>query len=220
MSTTTQTQTDLPAGTFAGGHRPLQRRVRGSLRGRDVPRRGARLRRHARRRQARRLGPDREHHGQGGEPPGAPALPRVLRRRASPRRLVRRRPRAPDGDAVEATARSRSRASPSPAALKGTIIGPAVDHFGATRVGLKLETTVDRTDVRHELEHAAPERRAGARQRGHAQGRADPRRPGGVEPMRVLAISGSLATLRTTRPSSALSRRRRRRASRSSCGTG
>ena len=32
-----------------------------------------------------------------------------------------------------------------PATLTGTIVGPAVDHFGATRVGLKLETTVDRT---------------------------------------------------------------------------
>jgi len=29
--------------------------------------------------------------------------------------------------------------------LTGTINGPAVDHFGATRVGLKLRTTVDRT---------------------------------------------------------------------------
>jgi polyisoprenoid-binding protein YceI len=32
-----------------------------------------------------------------------------------------------------------------PVVLEGTIVGPAVDHFGATRVGLKLETTVDRT---------------------------------------------------------------------------
>jgi polyisoprenoid-binding protein YceI len=32
-----------------------------------------------------------------------------------------------------------------PAVLTGTIVGPTVDHFGATRVGLKLETTIDRT---------------------------------------------------------------------------
>ena len=32
-----------------------------------------------------------------------------------------------------------------PATLEGTIVGPTVDHFGATRVGLKLETVVDRT---------------------------------------------------------------------------
>jgi polyisoprenoid-binding protein YceI len=32
-----------------------------------------------------------------------------------------------------------------PATLTGTIVGPAVDHFGATRVGLKLSTVIDRT---------------------------------------------------------------------------
>jgi len=32
-----------------------------------------------------------------------------------------------------------------PATLTGTITGPAVDHFGANRVGLKLQTVVDRT---------------------------------------------------------------------------
>lgn len=32
-----------------------------------------------------------------------------------------------------------------PATLAGKITGPAVDHFGANRVGLKLQTTVDRT---------------------------------------------------------------------------
>ena len=33
-----------------------------------------------------------------------------------------------------------------PVTLTGTIVGPAVDHFGATRVGLELATTVDRTE--------------------------------------------------------------------------
>jgi polyisoprenoid-binding protein YceI len=32
-----------------------------------------------------------------------------------------------------------------PATLRGTATGPTVDHFGATRLGLKLETVVDRT---------------------------------------------------------------------------
>ena len=32
-----------------------------------------------------------------------------------------------------------------PVVLEGSIVGPAVDHFGATRVGLKLATTIDRT---------------------------------------------------------------------------
>ena len=33
-----------------------------------------------------------------------------------------------------------------PAVLEGTIVGPAVDHLGATRVGLKLTATIDRTE--------------------------------------------------------------------------
>jgi polyisoprenoid-binding protein YceI len=32
-----------------------------------------------------------------------------------------------------------------PVVLEGTIVGPTVDHFGATRVGLKLQTVIDRT---------------------------------------------------------------------------
>ena len=32
-----------------------------------------------------------------------------------------------------------------PVVLEGTITGPSVDHFGATRVGLELEATIDRT---------------------------------------------------------------------------
>ena len=33
-----------------------------------------------------------------------------------------------------------------PATLTGTITGPAIDHFGANRVGLALQTTIDRTE--------------------------------------------------------------------------
>ena len=32
-----------------------------------------------------------------------------------------------------------------PTTLSGTISGPTVDHFGATRVGFKLQTVIDRT---------------------------------------------------------------------------
>jgi polyisoprenoid-binding protein YceI len=32
-----------------------------------------------------------------------------------------------------------------PVVLEGTIVGPAVDHFGKTRVGLKLQAVIDRT---------------------------------------------------------------------------
>ena len=49
-----------------------------------------------------------------------------------------------DGDAVEIDGEITIKGITQPALLKGTIVGPAVDHFGATRVGLKLQTTVDR----------------------------------------------------------------------------
>ena len=49
-----------------------------------------------------------------------------------------------DGDAVEIDGEITLKGITQPAVLKGTIVGPAVDHFGATRVGLKLQTTVDR----------------------------------------------------------------------------
>ncbi len=50
-----------------------------------------------------------------------------------------------DGDSVEIDGEITIKGITKPAVLKGTIVGPAVDHFGATRVGLKLQTTVDRT---------------------------------------------------------------------------
>jgi polyisoprenoid-binding protein YceI len=51
-----------------------------------------------------------------------------------------------DGDAVEVDGELTLKGISRPATLKGTIVGPAVDHFGATRVGLELSTTVDRTE--------------------------------------------------------------------------
>jgi polyisoprenoid-binding protein YceI len=50
-----------------------------------------------------------------------------------------------DRDAVEIDGEITIKGITQPAVLKGTIAGPTVDHFGATRVGLKLQTTVDRT---------------------------------------------------------------------------
>jgi polyisoprenoid-binding protein YceI len=49
------------------------------------------------------------------------------------------------GDEVTIEGQVTIKGISQPATLTGTIVGPAVDHFGATRVGLKLETTVDRT---------------------------------------------------------------------------
>jgi len=50
-----------------------------------------------------------------------------------------------DGNAVVAHGEITIKGITQPAKLEGTIVGPAVDHFGATRVGLKLQTVVDRT---------------------------------------------------------------------------
>jgi polyisoprenoid-binding protein YceI len=50
-----------------------------------------------------------------------------------------------DGDDVEIDGNLTIKGITKPATLKGTITGPAVDHFGATRVGLKLSTVIDRT---------------------------------------------------------------------------
>ena len=49
-----------------------------------------------------------------------------------------------DGDNVEIDGEITIKGISQPAKLTGTINGPTVDHFGATRVGLHLETTVDR----------------------------------------------------------------------------
>jgi polyisoprenoid-binding protein YceI len=50
-----------------------------------------------------------------------------------------------DGDAVEIDGELTLKGIAKPATLAGTITGPAVDHFGANRVGFELETTIDRT---------------------------------------------------------------------------
>jgi polyisoprenoid-binding protein YceI len=50
-----------------------------------------------------------------------------------------------DGDKVEIDGEITIKGISQPAKLTGTITGPAVDHFGANRVGLHLQTTVDRT---------------------------------------------------------------------------
>ena len=50
-----------------------------------------------------------------------------------------------DGDNVEIEGDLTMKGITKPATLKGTATGPTVDHFGATRLGLKLETVVDRT---------------------------------------------------------------------------
>jgi len=51
-----------------------------------------------------------------------------------------------DGDAVEIDGDLTMKGITKPVTLHGAITGPAVDHFGATRVGLGLQGTIDRTE--------------------------------------------------------------------------
>jgi polyisoprenoid-binding protein YceI len=50
-----------------------------------------------------------------------------------------------DGDKATVEGEITLKGITRPVTLEGTITGPAVDHFGKTRVGLKLETVIDRT---------------------------------------------------------------------------
>jgi polyisoprenoid-binding protein YceI len=51
-----------------------------------------------------------------------------------------------DGDRATVDGEITMKGITRPATLEGTIVGPTVDHFGKTRIGLKLETVVDRTE--------------------------------------------------------------------------
>ncbi len=51
-----------------------------------------------------------------------------------------------EGDTVEFDGDLTIKGITKPVTLTGTITGPAVDHFGANRIGLALETTIDRTE--------------------------------------------------------------------------
>jgi polyisoprenoid-binding protein YceI len=59
-----------------------------------------------------------------------------------------------DGDNVTVEGEVTIKGITKPATLSGTITGPAIDHFGANRVGLKLETTIDRTQ--HDIKWNMP----------------------------------------------------------------
>jgi polyisoprenoid-binding protein YceI len=51
-----------------------------------------------------------------------------------------------DGDAVVIPGELTLKGVTNPVELRGAITGPVTDAFGGTRLGLDLETTVDRTD--------------------------------------------------------------------------
>ena len=50
-----------------------------------------------------------------------------------------------DGDQARVVGEITLKSITQPVVLESTITGPAVDHFGSTRVGLKLQTVIDRT---------------------------------------------------------------------------
>ena len=50
-----------------------------------------------------------------------------------------------DGDKVEIDGEITIKGITQPAKITGTVNGPSVDHFGATRIGFGLETKLDRT---------------------------------------------------------------------------
>jgi polyisoprenoid-binding protein YceI len=50
-----------------------------------------------------------------------------------------------NGDQLEVEGQITIKGITKPTTLHGTIVGPTVDHFGKNRVGLSLETTIDRT---------------------------------------------------------------------------
>ncbi len=51
-----------------------------------------------------------------------------------------------DGDKATVDGEITLKGITRPVTLEGTIVGPTVDHFGKTRIGLKLETVIDRTE--------------------------------------------------------------------------
>lgn len=59
-----------------------------------------------------------------------------------------------DGDSVTLDGEITIKGITKPVTLTGTITGPAIDHFGANRVGFKLETTIDRTE--HDIKWNMP----------------------------------------------------------------
>src|SRR5581483_5052719 len=171
----------------------LVRDLRDPVPRRRLPGRGAERRRDARgrgrRRAARRTRPDVGDRREGREPLGAPAGPGLLRRPSLPGAPVRGRPAA-----VRGRPRRGRRGAQGPRRhprrrARRLELGPAHRRLRTRAHRAQALDDVRPHRVRPRLEPAAAERRAGARERRHAERRALLRE--GVA-MRILGISGSL----------------------------
>jgi hypothetical protein len=116
---------------------PLARHVRGRLLGRQqLPRQLSRLRRHAPGRLARGLGEGRIRRRQGR---AAQRFPEITFKATE---LTR-----DEDDTVSGKGELTIKGVTQPITLTGTIApAPATDPFGRERLGLKLESSIDRTD--------------------------------------------------------------------------
>src|SRR5215207_5554807 len=193
---TTERNPNEPGNAAGSPHRhlerrqdPFHRRVLRSIHGRQLPGHVLRFRGSPPRRNAERDRGGRKRRGEGPEPHGAPAEPRLLRRRALPAaqlqgerdHAVRRR--AHDRRRADAEGPDRAGRDPRPHQRSGS--RPV--RRRAARAPARGQGRPDQ--VRAELEQPAPERRPGAGQRGHDHRR---RATGEGDLMRVLGISGSL----------------------------
>ena len=185
MSTTEQTQQGIPTGTWQADTVHSSVALRGPLRGRDVHRRGHRLRGEPRRRQARRLGQDREHQGQGREPrrrtcsPPSSSTPSGTPSSASPAATS-----SATATRSRSTARSRSRASRSRRRSRHDRRPDRRPLRRDPRRARSSRRRVDRTKFDMNWNMPLPNGEPALAQRGHPQGRADSGGAGGVDDAR------------------------------------
>ena len=100
-----------------------------------------------RRRQPDRVGAGRERQGAGAEPGRAPALARLLRRRARTRAAASARPTSRvSGDHVVVDGDLTIKGVTRPVTLEGDVTEPITDPYGRERIGITLAGTIDRTE--------------------------------------------------------------------------
>ena len=195
MSVAEKTEQLIPVGTWKSDpvHSTVgfavKHHVVATFRGKFTELRGDARRRRGAEAHRRRQGD--EHRRRGREPVRPPPVARLLRRRALSRSFASSRAAsAATATAFVADAELTVKGVTRPVTVTGTIAGPITDPYGGERLGLTLETTIDRTAVRDRLERAPSRRRPRRLQRRRAPRRARARQ--GAVGVRILAVSGSL----------------------------